>query len=118
MDSSLARQSAVAAAVTWDSEAANGSPDGAQIQRVDEFFGCDVFGRKVMRQRLPKDAYARLMRTIELGERLDLQVADVVAAAMKDWAIERGATPTVQDVFKLCKLSHFFEIRDCVEDVS
>ncbi len=92
MDTTLARQNAITAAITWDGDAANGSPDAAQVQRVDEFFGCDVFGRKVMRQRLPKEAYARLMRTIERGERLDLQVADVVAAAMKDWAIESGAT--------------------------
>jgi len=92
MDATLARQSAVTAAITWDGDAANGSPDAAQVQRVDEFFGCDVFGRNVMRQRLPKDAYARLMRTMERGERLDLQVADIVAAAMKDWATERGAT--------------------------
>ena len=94
MDSTLARQSAVTAAVTWDGDAANGSPGAAQAQRVDEFFGCDVFGRNVMRQRLPKDAYKRLMRTMERGERLDLQVADVVAAAMKDWATCRSSSPT------------------------
>ena len=45
-----------------------------------------------MRQRLPKDVYKSLMRTIDRGEPLDPQVADVVAATMKDWAIENGAT--------------------------
>ncbi len=64
MDATLARQSAVTAAISWDGDATNGRPDPAQIQRVDEFFGCDVFGPKVMRQRLPKDAYKRLMRTM------------------------------------------------------
>ena len=92
METTLAHQNAITAAVNWDSNAANGSPGAAKLERVDEFFGCDVFSPNVMRQRLPKDAYRRLMRTMERGERLDLQVADVVAAAMKDWATERGAT--------------------------
>lgn len=61
-------------------------------QRVDEYFGCDVFSQRTMRQRLPKDIYTRLLQTIERGRPLDADVADVVAAAMKDWAIENGAT--------------------------
>ncbi len=60
--------------------------------RIDSIFGADVFSRRLMRQRLPKDVFRSLMRTIELGERLDPQVAGVVAATMKDWAIENGAT--------------------------
>jgi len=62
------------------------------IERVDEIFGKDVFSQRTMQQRLPKDIFKRLVRTIDLGERLDLQIADVIAAAMKDWAIENGAT--------------------------
>ncbi len=59
---------------------------------VDELFGADVFSRRVMQQRLPKDVFKSLVRTIDLGEPLDPKVASVVAATMKDWAIERGAT--------------------------
>ncbi|GAB1409097.1 glutamine synthetase III [Desulfovibrionales bacterium] len=57
-----------------------------------EIFGCNVFSDKVMRQRLPKKVYVSLKKTMELGEKLDPSVADVVANAMKDWAIEKGAT--------------------------
>jgi len=62
------------------------------IERVDHIYGQDVFSRRVMRQRLPKEVYKSLIRTIDNGEPLDPQVADVVAATMKDWAIENGAT--------------------------
>ncbi|HYC33485.1 MAG TPA: glutamine synthetase III, partial [Gemmatimonadales bacterium] len=61
-------------------------------ERVDSIFGSDVFSRNVMRQRLPKEVYRSLLRTIDRGEPLDPAVADVVAASMKDWAIENGAT--------------------------
>jgi glutamine synthetase len=60
--------------------------------RIDAIFGADVFSRRVMRQRMPKDVYKSLMLTIDSGETLDPKVADVVAATMKDWAIENGAT--------------------------
>ena len=59
---------------------------------VDENFGINVFNDSVMRQRLPKETYRALHKTIDEGRRLDPQVASVVANAMKDWAIERGAT--------------------------
>ncbi|HEX9167110.1 MAG TPA: glutamine synthetase III [Gemmatimonadales bacterium] len=62
------------------------------MQRIDEIFAADVFTRRTMRQRLPKEVYKSLVRTIDHGEPLDPQVADVVAATMKDWAIENGAT--------------------------
>ena len=57
-----------------------------------ELFGSNVFSMKVMKSRLPKEIFKRLRETIEQGAKLDPSVADVVAAAMKDWAIERGAT--------------------------
>ncbi len=60
--------------------------------RVDELFGVDTFSKQVMQKRLPKAVYKSLVRTIDLGETLDPKVADVVAASMKDWAVERGAT--------------------------
>ncbi len=61
-------------------------------ERVDGIFSADVYSKRVMRQRLPKDVYKSLLRTIEHGEPLDPKVADVVAATMKDWAMEAGAT--------------------------
>jgi len=64
----------------------------APIDRIDQVYGIDVFSRRVMRQRLPKEIYKSLIRTIDAGEQLDAQVANVVAATMKDWAIENGAT--------------------------
>ncbi|MCC6427477.1 MAG: glutamine synthetase III [Phycisphaerales bacterium] len=60
--------------------------------RVDQVFGADVFGERVMQQRLPKDVFKRLQRTMNHAEPLDPESADVIAAAMKDWAIEHGAT--------------------------
>ena len=59
---------------------------------VAEIFGEDVFSDKVMRERLPKKIYRQLRKTIEQGTELDFATADVIAAAMKDWAIEKGAT--------------------------
>ena len=62
------------------------------LPAIDTIFGCDVFSRQVMRQRLPKEVFKSLVRTIDHGEPLDPKAADVVAATMKDWAIEHGAT--------------------------
>jgi glutamine synthetase len=60
--------------------------------RVDAIFGADTFSRAIMRQRLPKEVYRSMLRTVDRGEALDPEVASVVAATMKDWAIENGAT--------------------------
>ncbi|WP_027191627.1 glutamine synthetase III family protein [Fundidesulfovibrio putealis] len=57
-----------------------------------DVFGSNVFNDKVMSERLPKGVYKSLKKTIAFGEKLDPSVADVVANAMKDWAIEKGAT--------------------------
>lgn len=59
---------------------------------VSEIFGMNVFDDKVMKERLPKNVYVKLKETIENGKELDPSISDVVAHAMKDWAIERGAT--------------------------
>ena len=64
----------------------------ASPDRVDGIFGADVFSPALMRQRLPKEVYKSLLRTLDRGEPLDTGVANVVAATMKDWAIENGAT--------------------------
>ena len=59
---------------------------------VPSIFGSMVFNDSVMRTKLPKDIYKALRRTISLGKHLNLDVANVVAAAMKEWAVEKGAT--------------------------
>lgn len=59
---------------------------------VAEIFGQNVFGDEAMKERLPKKVYAELKKTIDDGVDLSPVVADVVANAMKDWAIEKGAT--------------------------
>ena len=61
-------------------------------QNVAEYFGCNVFNENVMRDRLPKNIFKAVMRTKKLGVAMDSAVADVVANAMKDWAVEKGAT--------------------------
>ncbi len=62
------------------------------LQGVADYFGCNVFNDKIMRDRLPKNVYKALKKTREFGIALDKDVAECVANAMKDWAIEKGAT--------------------------
>lgn len=59
---------------------------------IPELYGSLVFNNKVMRERLPKDTYKALRKTIQSGTHLELDVANTVAAAMKEWAVEHGAT--------------------------
>ena len=59
---------------------------------LTEIFGSNVFNEKVMKERLPKDIFKSLKETIEKDIPLRPDVADVVANAMKDWALEKGAT--------------------------
>ena len=59
---------------------------------IPELFGCRVFNDEVMRKRLPQNVYESIAHTIETGGAIDASIADTVAAAMKEWAIELGAT--------------------------
>ncbi len=59
---------------------------------ISEIFGSMVFNDEVMKERLPKETYKALRKTMQNGDSLDLNVANVVANAMKDWAVEKGAT--------------------------
>ena len=59
---------------------------------VKNYFGSMVFNDQVMRERLPKDIYKALHKTVERGTPLDISMANVIATVMKDWAIEKGAT--------------------------
>ena len=63
-----------------------------KLERIPEIFASQVFNEDVMRERLPKDVYKSLLNTIANGKEIDAGIADVVAGAMKDWAIEHGAT--------------------------
>ena len=62
------------------------------MNKINEIFASNVFSDAVMKERLPKATYKALKKTIERGTSLEPEVADVVAAAMKDWAVEKGAT--------------------------
>jgi len=59
---------------------------------AQDYYSANVFSKAVMKKRLPKPVFKSLMKTIESGMKLDPEVADVVASAMKDWALEKGAT--------------------------
>src|SRR3954451_22668218 len=78
--------------------AAQWSPNGGSLGQSDLTqpgnydFGGDVFSTAVQRQRLPKAAFKKLAETLDRGEPLDADLADAVAAAMKEWAMEKGAT--------------------------
>ena len=62
------------------------------MANIPELFGSMVFNERVMRERLPKDVFDALLSSVKTGEPISSEVADVVASAMKDWAIEKGAT--------------------------
>ncbi len=61
-------------------------------KNISEIFGAMVFNDDVMRERLPKEVYKSLIKTVGSGRTIDPSIADVVANAMKDWAVEKGAT--------------------------
>ena len=62
------------------------------MSTLSELFGSMVFNDAVMREKLPKDVYKALKRCTEEGTSIDLNIASAVANAMKDWAIDKGAT--------------------------
>ncbi len=80
--------------VTAAQWSANGSALGSTdlTQPANQVFAANVFSPAVQRRRLPKHVYKALQKTLERGEALDTSLADAVAQAMKDWAMERGAT--------------------------
>jgi glutamine synthetase len=84
-----ARASAIAAINNYKS---NGQAWNFRETPTSEIFGANVFGDSVMKDRLPKSVYKALQATIKQGKPLDPTIADAVALAMKDWAIEKGAT--------------------------
>jgi glutamine synthetase len=88
MRGSSARQEAINAVTAYEPPATSFAP--AEVP--GEIFGANVFSKSVMQKRLPKAVYKSVMATIEHSKPLDPSVADAVAVAMKDWAMEKGAT--------------------------
>jgi len=84
------RQQNVTAAQWTSNGGALGAPDLTSPD--NQIFGVNVFSPAIQRQRLPKDVFRRLSQTLAKGEPLDTSLADAVALAMKEWALEKGAT--------------------------
>ncbi len=84
-----AREAAISAVTNYSTSAP--TFDFANTEAGD-YYSANVFNQSVMKDRLPKSIFNALMKTIEYGEKLDPNVADVVASTMKDWAMEKGAT--------------------------
>ncbi|HEY5146445.1 MAG TPA: glutamine synthetase III, partial [Polyangiaceae bacterium] len=83
-----------AAANGYASSASNGNvpSNHSKGSLTDIAFGSNVFGLATMKMRLPKEVFKSVKKTIETGHALDPKIADVVASAMKDWALSKGAT--------------------------
>ncbi len=89
MEQKSARDSAVEAVTSWPNL---GRRAPRSVTPVCQLFGMNVFSDEVMRTRLPENVYKALRGTIKKSAPLDPSIADVVATAMKEWAMERGAT--------------------------
>ncbi|HEX4334577.1 MAG TPA: glutamine synthetase III [Polyangiaceae bacterium] len=89
MNGTTVRQQAVSAVASYKLKPKG---DGKKAQRLEDIYGSEVFGFAAMKNSLPKEVFRSIKRTIENGQALDPAVADVVASAMKDWAMSKGAT--------------------------
>jgi glutamine synthetase len=101
MSGSKARLQAIEAVKNYTPPAGILTESGAP----GDVFGENVFSKSVMQKRLPKLVFKSLMATIEHSKPLDPTVADVVAAAMKDWAMEKGATHYAHVFYPLTHLT-------------
>ncbi len=108
MSGSATRLQAIAAVTNYKPISA---PLNFAETKPEEIFGKNVFSMTEMRKRLPKHVFKTLQQTIESGTKLDATVADAVAAAMRDWAIEKGATHYAHVFFPLTGLTA--EKHDC-----
>lgn len=102
MSTSNARINAISAITNYKSELV---PLSFKDVKPTEIYGCNVFSDKVMKERLPRQVYKSLRKTIEQGVTLDPSLADIVASTMKDWAIEKGATHFTHVFYPLTGLS-------------
>jgi glutamine synthetase len=89
MQPTRARDFAVSAITSWPTNGRRAPRPAASIRQI---FGMNVFSDEVMKARLPENVYRALRNTIKKGAPLDSSIADVVAATMREWAMERGAT--------------------------
>src|SRR6516162_10958495 len=89
MQETSAREAALNAITSWP---INGRRAPKSTMPIRQLFGVNVFSDEVMRSRLPENVYKALRNTIKRGAPLDQSIADVVAATMREWAMERGAT--------------------------
>ena len=88
MSGSSARLQAIEAVTTYHSK----TEPLSFLKSRSEYFGANVFSKSVMKDRLPKPVFRSPMRTMETGSKLDPSIADPVASAMKEWAVQKGAT--------------------------
>jgi glutamine synthetase len=88
--SSASSGDAIRSISNWGTTPSRGTT--AALKRATEEFGSLTFNEEVQRARLPKDVFRALRRAVAQGEPLDASVADIIASALKDWAIEHGAT--------------------------
>jgi len=102
MSGSKSRRAAVTAATNYKEA---GVPLDYKESPAASLFGTNVFGLATMKATLPKEAFRSVKRTIETGSPLDPRVADVVAAAMKAWALQKGATHYAHVFYPLTGLS-------------
>jgi glutamine synthetase len=102
MSGSTARQAAITAAMNY-------KHDGAPLDYIGSpaasLYGTNVFGLSTMKASLPKEVYKSLKKTIDTGSALDPKIADVVASAMKSWALAKGATHYAHIFYPLTGLS-------------
>src|SRR5439155_22963266 len=89
MQATRAREAAAAAITSWP---VSGRRAPRSTMSIRQLFGVNVFSDEVMRSRLPENVYKGLRNTLKKGAPLDPTIADVVAATMREWAMERGAT--------------------------
>ena len=89
MQETRARDAAMNAITSWP---INGRRAPRQTMSIRQLFGINVFSDEVMKTRLPENVYKAIRNTIKKGAPLDESIADVVAATMREWAMERGAT--------------------------
>jgi glutamine synthetase len=102
MSGSTARRAAVTAAINHKNE---GPPLDYKETPATSLFGTNVFGLATMKATLPKEVFRSVKKTIETGAQLDPRVADVVAGAMKSWALGKGATHFAHVFYPLTGLS-------------
>jgi glutamine synthetase len=105
MTASIARPEAVAAANGHAAHTSNGPSNHTKGRFTDIAFGANVFGLAAMKTHLPKEVFKSLKRTVESGHTLDAKIADVVASAMKEWAMAKGATHYAHVFYPLTGLS-------------